>query len=239
METAMTRTDSRLHLLHLDSSARFGRGGLEPHGSWSRRLSDAFARRWRDARPHDGYTYRDLAAQPPRPMPGNWVQAAYSPAAGRGPELQAALADSNELIAELRAADVLVVGMPMYNYGMPSPLKAWSDLVVRMGETVTATRDGGAVVYTPLLADRPRRAVLLASRGAEGFGPGGRYEAMNHADTAMRGVLEFIGITDIETLAVEGEELGGAHFEAIVAGALAQVDALVARWSGLGEPVAA
>jgi FMN-dependent NADH-azoreductase len=81
--------------------------------------------------------------------------------------------------------------------------------------------------------------VLLASRGAEGFGPGGRYEAMNHADTAMRGVLEFIGITDIETLAVEGEELGGAHFEAIVAGALAQVDALVARWSGLGEPVAA
>jgi FMN-dependent NADH-azoreductase len=149
------------------------------------------------------------------------------------------LADSNELIAELRAADVLVVGMPMYNYGMPAPLKAWSDLVVRMGETVTATRDDGAVVYTPLLAERPRRALLLASRGAEGFGPGGRYEAMNHADTAMRGVLEFIGITDIETVAVEGEELGGAQFEAIVAGALAQVDALVARWAGLGEPVAA
>ena len=54
--------DSRLHLLHLDSSARFGRGGLEPHGSWSRRLSDAFARRWRAVRPDDGYTHRDLAA---------------------------------------------------------------------------------------------------------------------------------------------------------------------------------
>lgn len=238
-DTDMTDTTSRLHLLHLDSSARFGRGGIEPHGSWTRRLTDAFAQRWRSMRPHDAYTHRDLAAQPPRPMPGNWVQAAFGPLSGRGPDLVAALAESDELVAELRAADVLVLGLPMYNYGVPAPLKAWSDLIVRMGETVVAKQEAGAIVFEPLLTERPRRAVLLVSRGAEGFGPGGRFEALNHADTAMRGVLEFVGITDIETIAIEGEEDKGPRFEAAVANALAQVEALVTRWAGVALPVAA
>jgi FMN-dependent NADH-azoreductase len=219
-----------LHLLHLDSSARPGRGGIEPHGSWSRRLSDAFARRWREARPQDRYTYRDLAAQPPMPMPANWVQAAFTPPAQRGHGLQAALADSDRLVAELRAADVLVVGLPMYNYGMPAPLKAWADLVVRMGETVNIQREAEGTSYQPLLAERPRRAVLATTRGAEGFDPGGAYAALNHADPALRAVLEFIGITDIETVSVEGEEAGGPGFQAAVARGLAAVDALAARW---------
>jgi FMN-dependent NADH-azoreductase len=227
----MTTTGPNLHLLHLDSSARFGRGGLEPHGSWSRRMTDTFARRWRAARPHDGYTHRDLAAQPPRPMASHWVQAAFTAPARREPALQGALAESDRLVSELRQADVLVIGLPMYNYGMPAPLKAWADLVVRMGETVDIRRDAGTTTYHPLLADRPRRAVLLSSRGAAGFGPGGEYAALNHADTAMRDVLEFIGITDIETLAIEGEEQGGPDFEASVATALAQVESLAARWA--------
>lgn len=235
----MTSIDRPLNLLHLDSSARPGRGGLEPHGSWSRRLSDEFARRWRVARPRDGYTHNDLALQPPRSMPDNWVQAAFTPASQRDPGLLAALVESDRLVAELRAADVLVIGMPMYNYGVPAPLKAWADLVVRMGETVAMTREADATHYHPLLTDRSRRAVLLAARGAEGFGPGGPYEAMNHADTAMRGVLEFIGITDIETVAIEGEEHGGPQFEAAVTKALAQVEALVARWAAAAPLVAA
>jgi FMN-dependent NADH-azoreductase len=226
----MTHLHHPLHLLHLDSSARPGRGGIEPHGSWSRRLSDSFARRWREARPQDRYTYRDLSAQPPQPMASNWVHAAFTPAAQRDGALQAALADSDRLVAELRAADVLVVGMPMYNYGMPAPLKAWADLVVRMGETAAIHREGDVATYEPLLADRPRRAVLLTSRGAEGFGPGGAYEALNHADPALRAVLEFIGITDVETVSIEGEESGGPRFEAAVAKALADVDRLAARW---------
>ncbi|MED5618516.1 NAD(P)H-dependent oxidoreductase [Ideonella sp. BN130291] len=228
-----------LHLLHLDSSARPGRGGIEPHGSWSRRLSHAFASRWRAARPHDRYTYRDLALQPPQPMPGNWVQAAFTPPAQRSVQLQAALTESDQLVAELRAADVLVVGLPMYNYGMPAALKAWADLVVRIGETFAITRTDGVTSYQPLLSDRPRRALLVTSRGAMGFGAGGDYAALNHADTALRAVLEFIGFTDIETVAAEGEETGGAVFEAAVAKALEQVERLAVRWSGAEQPAIA
>jgi FMN-dependent NADH-azoreductase len=227
----MTPARPTLNLLHIDSSARFGRGGIEPHGSWSRRLTDTFARRWREARPQDRVTHRDLAAQPPQPMARNWVQAAFTQPTQRAPALDDTLAESDRLVAELREADVLVIGLPMYNYGMPAPLKAWADLVVRVGKTVDVRRDAGTVTYHPLLADRPRRAVLLSSRGAEGFGPGGEYAALNHADPALRGVLEFIGITDIETLALEGEEKGDAAFEASVAATLAQVESLAARWA--------
>lgn len=229
----MTDLVHPLHLLHLDSSARFGRGGLEPHGSWSRRLTDAFASRWRTLRPHDGYTYRDLAARPPRPMPGNWVQAAFSGRSTRDAVLEGALVESDLLVAELRAADVLVIGVPMYNYSVPAALKAWGDLVVRTEETVKAEVRDGTLVYEPLLADRPRRAVLLASRGAEGFGPGGALEAFNHADTALRDLLAFIGITEVEILALEGEGDKGPAFDAAVARTLAQVDALARRWAGV------
>jgi FMN-dependent NADH-azoreductase len=232
--------DRPLTLLHIDASARAGRGGIEPHGSWSRRLSDAFVRRWQAARPADGYLRRDLRLQPPQPMHADWVQAAFTTPTRRDAALQAAVAESDRLVAELRAADVLVVGTPMYNYGVPAPLKAWTDLVVRIGETVDVSRDAGNVAsYRPLLADRPRRAVLLTSRGAEGFGPGGAYAALNHADPALRSVLEFIGITDVEVIAVEGEEVGGPRFEANVAAALAEVNALAERWALAPVAVAA
>jgi FMN-dependent NADH-azoreductase len=239
MRNIMPHPDTPLHLLHLDSSARPGRAGLEPHGSWSRRLSHAFASRWRAARPNDPYTYRDLALQPPAPMPGNWVQAAFTPPAQRGPDLQSALTESDQLVAQLRAADVLVVGLPMYNYGMPAALKAWADLVVRIGETFDINRADGVTSYQPLLSDRPRRAVIATSRGAIGFSTGGEYAALNHADAALRAVLEFIGFTDIETVVAEGEETGGAIFDAAVTKALEQVDRLALRWSGAERPAMA
>ncbi|RZJ11625.1 MAG: NAD(P)H dehydrogenase [Rubrivivax sp.] len=232
----MPSSNRPLNLLHLDASARHGRGGIEPHGSWTRRLSDAFVQRWLALRPQDTRTRRDLALQPPQPMPAHWVQAAFTPQAEHDIGLQAVLAESDRMVAEVRAADVLVIGMPMYNYGMPAPLKAWADLVVRYGETFKLVRQPGEPTsYQPLLTDRPRRAVLLTSRGAEGFGPGGPYAAFNHADPALRGVLAFIGITDVEVIALEGEESGAPRFEAAVQAALAQTQALATRWAGVAE----
>jgi FMN-dependent NADH-azoreductase len=117
----------------------------------------------------------------------------------------------------------------MYNFGRPAPLKAWVDNLVRVGLTFDfdPSREDPSIA---LLADRPRRAVVLTSRGSHGFDAGGALAAMNHADTALRDVLAFVGITDVHTIAVEHEEAGGDALAVSVAGALQAVDALADAW---------
>jgi FMN-dependent NADH-azoreductase len=217
-------------LLHIDSSARPGRAGEHPHGSHSRRLSHAFVTRWLQAHPGAPVVYRDLGVTPPTPVQHEWIPAAFTPAAHRSPEQHAALTESDTLVRELQDADLLVVGMPMYNFGMPAPLKAWVDNIVRIALTfdVDPTRPDP---YIGLLADRPRRAVILTSRGAHGFDAGGAMAAMNHADTALRDVLGFIGITDVHVVAIEHEEEGGEALAQSSAQALRRIDALVAEWA--------
>lgn len=217
-------------LLHIDSSARPGRAGEHPHGSHSRRLSHAFVTRWLQAHPGTPVVYRDLGVTPPTPVQHEWIPAAFTPAAHRSPEQQAALAESDTLVRELQDADLLVIGMPMYNFGMPAPLKAWVDNIVRIALTfdVDPARPDP---YIGLLADRPRRAVILTSRGAHGFDAGGAMAAMNHADTALRDVLGFIGITDVHVVAIEHEEEGGEALAQSSAQALRRIDALVDEWA--------
>ena len=137
------------------------------------------------------------------------------------------LAESNQLADELIAADILVIGVPMYNFGMPAALKAWIDQVVRPGKTVDIDTSNPADPYTPLLADRPRHAIILSARGGVGFGPGGELEALNHLEPALITALGFMGITQIHQIAVEGQELGGEVLASSVAQANAAVGALV------------
>lgn len=216
-------------LLHIDSSARPGRAGEHPHGSHTRRLSHAFVSRWLAARPGDEVVYRDLGATPPRPVHHEWIPSAFTPQAQRTPAQRAALKDSDALVGELQAAEVLVLGMPMYNFGMPAPVKAWVDNIVRVALTFDYD-PRRADPYVPLLAERPRRAVLLTARGAHGFDAGGALAAVNHADTALRDVLAFVGITDVHTIAVEHEEEGGEALAASVSQALQRIDALADAW---------
>lgn len=217
-------------LLHIDSSARPGRAGQHPHGSHSRRLSHAFVTRWLQAHPGDPVVYRDLGIRPPTPVQHEWIPAAFTPAPQRSPAQHAALKESDSLVRELQDADVVVIGMPMYNFGMPSTLKAWVDAIVRIGLSfdVDPARPDP---YIGLLADRPRRAVILTARGAHGFDAGGAQAAMNHADTALRDVLGFVGITDVEVVAIEHEEEGGEALAQSSAQALRRIDALVEAWT--------
>ncbi|HYF41378.1 MAG TPA: NAD(P)H-dependent oxidoreductase [Ramlibacter sp.] len=217
-------------LLHIDSSARPGRAGEHPHGSQTRRLSHAFATRWLAAQPGAGVVYRDLGTMPPRPVHHDWIPSAYTPEAHRTPAQRAALHDSDRLVQELKDCDVLAFGMPMYNFGMPAPVKAWVDNIVRIALTldIDPTRPNP---YVPLLADKPRKAVILTSRGSHGFDAGGVQARLNYADTALREVLALIGITDVRTIAVEREEEGGQALADSVAQALRRIDALVADWA--------
>ncbi len=184
-------------LLVIDSSARRAR-------SHTRRLTRLFAERWRALRPDDTILHRDLGATPPPPVDAEWVAAAFTPAEQRTERMRRAFASSDALIDELERADVLVLGAPMYNFGMPAQLKAWVDQVVRLGRTFAFDPASPADPYRPLL--HSKAAVLVTSRGDRGFGPGGPLAHLNHLDRHVETVLRFVGAELVAIVAVEPDE---------------------------------
>ncbi|MGQ7959024.1 FMN-dependent NADH-azoreductase [Pseudomonas sp. SP16.1] len=217
------------HLLHLDASARPGLAGKDLHGSHSRNLSQRFVSQWQARRAQDSVTYRDIGQNPPSIIDHDWIAASFTPEPQREPWMRETLAESDRLVDELVAADVLVIGAPLYNFGMPAALKAWIDQVVRPGRTVDVDESNPLDPYVPLLADRPRHAVILSARGGIGFDPGGPMAHMNHLEPNLITALGFIGITRVHQIAIEGQEVGGELLATSVAQALSQVDALVAE----------
>lgn len=215
------------HILQLDASARPGLAGTDEHGSHSRALTHRFVTQWRAHRPEDTVTHRDIGLTPPSFVSHDWIASAFTSPEHQQPWMAGILAESDELIDELVAADILVIGAPLYNFGMPAVLKAWVDLVVRMGRTVEYDPTTPEAPFTPLLADRPRHAVILSSRGGVGFEPGGELAHLNHLEPGLTTVLEFIGITRIHRIAVENQEAGGDLLADSVANAERQVTDLV------------
>ena len=124
---------------------------------------------------------------------GTWVGAAYTPAADRSAEQKAALALSDTLIDELRAADTIVIGMPVYNFGVTGPLKAWIDQICRVGETFAYTETGPK----GLLSNK--KVYVAYASGGVPMGSG-----YDFASAYLRQVLGFIGITDVQFVAAEG-----------------------------------
>ncbi|MGK9064492.1 FMN-dependent NADH-azoreductase [Stutzerimonas chloritidismutans] len=217
------------HLLHLDASARPGVAGKDEHGSHSRHLTHRFISGWLAHRAQDSVTYRDIGQNPPSFINHDWIASAFTPPERHEPWMKDALAESDELVDELLAADVLVIGTPLYNFGMPAALKAWIDQIVRLGRTVGMDESRLPDPYVPLLEDRPRHAVILSARGGIGFGPGGEMAHMNHLEPNLVTALNFIGITRIHQIAIEGQETGGEVLAASVEQALREVDALVSE----------
>lgn len=217
------------HLLHLDASARPGLAGKDLHGSHSRNLSQRFVSQWLARRAQDSVTYRDIGQNPPTIIDHDWIAAAFTADEQREPWMHDTLQESELLIDELLAADVLVIGTPLYNFSMPAALKAWIDQIVRTDRTVAFDASNPLDPYLPLLADRPRHAVILTARGGVGFDAGGQMAHMNHLESSLITALGFIGITRVHQIAIEGQEVGGELLAASVAQALSQVDALVER----------
>ena len=165
------------HLLHVDSSAR-------TTGSISRQLTAEFAARWKENSPQGIVTYRDLATDPLPHIPEATVAAMFIPPAARTSEQVQATALQEKLIAELAAADTLVIGAPMYNFSIPSSLKAWIDHVVVFGRTIGQG-----------LFDDTR--VIIASARGGAYGPGTPREAYDYQERYLRAVLGLIGLDDI------------------------------------------
>ncbi|MEL6838570.1 MAG: NAD(P)H-dependent oxidoreductase [Pseudomonadota bacterium] len=131
--------------------------------------------------------YRDLAGTPLPQVDETWIRARLVPEAERTETERASLALSDALIAELQAADTIVIGMPMYNFGMPSSLKAWIDLIARPGVTFRYTENG------PIGLLEGKRAIVAVASGGVPVDSG-----MDFATPHMRQVLRFIGIDDID-----------------------------------------
>ena len=149
---------------------------------------------------------RDLAASPPPLITTAWAQARVIPAEDRSPADNAALALSNALVAELKAAETLVIGLPIYNFSVPASLKAWLDLVARVGETFRYTAEG------PQGLLEGKRAIVAVASGGTRVG-----SDIDFATGYLRHMLGFMGITDVEfiaadAMAIEPEEtLAAAH----------------------------
>lgn len=222
-----------MNLLHIDTSARPGLSGIDPHGSHTRRLSARFVERWRQARPSDRINYLDVGQHPPAHVNGRWIHAAFTPPAEREPWMAEALAESDRLVDQLIAADVIVVGLPMYNFSVPAQFKAYIDNIVRVGRTFGFDRARGAVPYWPMLANAGKRMVLLGARGDHGYGPGGRIAHLNHTESSVRSVFGYIGITDVYEAAVESDEFGGEELAQSLREAEQEVDRLVDQLSGM------
>ncbi|MBI3286251.1 MAG: FMN-dependent NADH-azoreductase [Burkholderiales bacterium] len=179
-------------LLHIDTSPRIA-------GSVSRQLTASFVARWRGEHPGGRVIVRDLAATVLPHVSEALIGAYYTPADQRSAEQGATIALSDQLVDEVLAADVIVIGAPMHNFGVTSSLKAWVDHVARVGRTFKYTELG------PVGLVNGKRAVVVIARG--GIFSEGPYQAFDFQTPYIKGVLGFIGITDVELVLAEGLSL--------------------------------
>jgi len=208
-------------LLKIDSSL-FSANGQ------SSRLAGHFIAAWRDANPEGAVVARDLAANPVPHLTAERFGAFLAKPGERTPAQHAAAGESDALIEELLSADTIVFGLPMYNFGIPSTLKAYFDHIARAGVTFRYTEKGPVGLLTG------KKAVIFATRG-------GLY-AGTPRDTQsayVRDFLGFLGITDVTFVYAEGMAMGEASKEKAIAAANEEIVRMAERRAAARERAAA
>jgi FMN-dependent NADH-azoreductase len=173
--------------------------------STSRKLTAHFIGQWKAAHPGATVVVRDLARTPPPFVDLAWIGGAYSPRGQHSPESAAAIKVSDDLIAELMAADHIVIGTPMFNFSIPAVFKAYIDQIVRVGVTVSPNNVG-------LLIGK-KATIILASGGD--FGRGSPVEKYNQASGYLRQLLAWIGIKDVEIILADRARAGATGESAV------------------------
>jgi len=197
-------------ILHVDSSL-FSENGA------SSTLARQFVDTLRARDPETRVRHRDLGRDPVPHLDATRLTAIGSAAEQRTPEQQAIADQADALIGELQAADLLVLGAPMYNFSVPTQLKAWLDHVVRAGTTFRYTEAGSEGLL------EGKRAVIFTSRG--GIHQGTATDTMT---SFLRTILGFIGIEDVKIVYAEGLNMGDSQRDASLAGATAELEQLAA-----------
>jgi FMN-dependent NADH-azoreductase len=202
------------NLLHIDSSILGGH-------SVSRALSASVVAKLKAANPGLAVTYKDLAAEPIPHLSGAHLAAAQAREGQHDPALAQDLAVGGKALEEFLAADVVVIGVGFYNFGIASQLKAWVDRVAVAGKTFRYSEKGAEGLAGG------KRVILAISRGGF-YAAGSPAAGFEHAETYLRGVFGFLGVTDLQVIVAEGVAAGPAQREASVKAAQEQIAALQA-----------
>jgi FMN-dependent NADH-azoreductase len=208
-ETRMTR------ILRIDASPRLD-------GANSRELANMFISEWLAHEPDAEIMQRDLAGVPVPHIANETIQGYYTPAGQMTPALKEATVLSDLLISEVVNADVLLIATPMYNFSVPSALKAWIDQIVRIGRTFSYDGKG----FAGLL--RGRRAFIMVAYGAGGYLDGGPFAAADFVQPYLKFLLGFLGISDVTFVAIENTTADAATVAAGRARAAKLINATVA-----------
>lgn len=199
-----------MKILQIDSS-------VLGDASVSRQLTKATVDAWKARYPQAELVYRDLAAAPPEHLS---AERAAVVKFGKDTDLTPAQAEERALIDavvdEFLSADVVVIGAPMYNFTIPTQLKAWIDRLAQAGRTFRYTETG------PVGLAGGRKVIVVSSRG--GIYTAG-LEALDHQEAYLRTILGFIGVTDIDFVRAEGLGYGPEHRDRAVAEAHQQAKA--------------
>ncbi len=199
-----------MKILQINASARSA-------GANSTRLADQITARLLARHPGASLELRDLASHPHPVLDEPALGALFTPAEQRTPEQAARVALDDALIAQVQAVDVIVLGVPMYNFGVPVQLKTWIDAIARAGVTFRYTENGPEGLLTG------KKVTVLAARGGKYAGT-----PKDSQTTYVRDFLAFIGITDVEFVYAEGLNMGEDSKTAALAAAHAQVAELAA-----------
>lgn len=198
-----------MNILQINSSAR-------STGSESTRMADAIVARLSASNPGAKVTRRDLAAKPHPTLDEAALQALFTPAEQRNAEQAARVALDNALIAQVQAADVIVIGSPMYNFGITVQLKSWFDAIARVGVTFKYTETGPVGLLTG------KKVYVALARGGMHRGAASDTQLAH-----LKTFLGFLGLNDVQYVYAEGMGMGPEAVARAQAQADAEIDAVL------------
>jgi len=179
--------------------------------SHSRKLTQKFVENWKNKYPKDLFNYREIGLNNIPHIDENWISSAFVKPDDRTEQNQKGVSFSNQLVKELKENDIYVIGSPMYNWSIPSGLKAYIDQIMRINETWkfrSGMPDGD---YVGLLKNK--KMFILSSRGDTGYGENGKNKHMNFQTTYLKFVFGMMGIKDLTIISLDNEEFGGKIFK--------------------------
>ena len=191
-------------LLVINSSTRI-------ENSQSRFLTNLFVEKWNQKKPNDSVIFREIGITPVPHIDNEWIAASFTKPENRTVENQRPLKLSNQFVKELQESDVIVLGVPMYNWGIPSTLKAYIDQIMRINETWKFKSGKPDSNYVGLLENK--KLFILSARGDSGYGIGEKHSHMNFQTTYLQFIFNILGIKDITMISLDNEEFGGDIFE--------------------------
>lgn len=211
-------------LLHIDSSILGG-------NSVSRQLTAQIVASWRAAHPATEVSYLDLAVDTPSHLSAESLGFRVAPGAAELTDVQKREnAISEALVSQFLAADVVVIGAPLYNFSIPTQLKAWIDRIAQVGRTFKYTEKG------PIGLAGGKTVIVASTRGGV-YSTSDAGNAMEHQESFLKTVFGFLGVTDVRFVRAEGLAMGESAKAAALAAA--QADTVAHTQSAANQPVAA